>query len=80
MLWDASGNDRSRPGSLPAIKPKNHHKCRHHAAILTPPGLARAPHSINIAREDTLSWEIPLPASSPSRVSTCGVGSLKLRL
>ena len=38
------------------------------------------PRSINIAQEGALSWEIPLPAPTPPRVSTWGIGSLRLCL
>ena len=38
------------------------------------------PRSINIAREGALSWEIPLPAPTPPRVSAWGIGSLRLCL
>ena len=79
VLWDTSGNGWSRPGSLPAIKPKNHHKCRHHAAILAP-----------LASLERLTPLI-LPGRTPSRgKSPCrhtplpgyppGGGSLRLHL
>jgi len=64
------GLNPSRPGVPPPSDDTTVRIPRHHAAPL---GIHRAPPPINTVREDARSWEIPSPASSPTRVGIWGV-------